>query len=135
MPRSLLYREIRLKKRSPCKTKVRKGSLISVSLVQGNCTLRPSGSLESVIAIRSRLSRLNLGPKRSKEQVQMKRKREREGGGREREREREKKRKAKKKSHEKLYNYCCKTLCGLYDQFSPKGKLFPVSLFLKKGSH
>ena len=45
-----------------------------VSLVQGNCTLRPSGSLESVIAIIPRLSRLNLGPKRSKEQVQMKRK-------------------------------------------------------------
>ena len=98
MPRSLLCREIRVKKRSPCKTKVRKGSLISVSLVQGNCTLRPSGSLESVIAIRSRLSRLNLGPKRSKEQVQMKRKRERERE-RERERRKEKLRKSRMKSY------------------------------------
>ena len=69
---------------------------MSVSLVQGNCTLRPSGSLESVIAITPRLSRLNSGPKRSKEQAQMKKKKKRG--------EREKKRKAKKKSHEKLYN-------------------------------
>ena len=69
-----------------------------VSLVQGNCTLRPSDSLESVIAITLTqiIKLINLGPKRSKEQAQMKRKKG------EREREREKKRKAKKKSHEKL---------------------------------
>ena len=81
---------------------------MSVTLVQGNCTLRPSGSLESVIPITSRLSSLNLGPKRSKEQAQVKRKKG----------EREKKRKVKKKSHEKLYNQCCKILCDLFNQFS-----------------
>ena len=55
------------------------------------------GSLESVIAITHRLSSLNFGPKRSKEQAKIEKKFILK------KREREKKRKAKKKSHEKLY--------------------------------
>ena len=79
-----------------------------VSLVQGNCTLRPSGSLESVIAITPRLSRLNLGPKRSKEQAKMKKKK----GGRER--RKEKLRKSRMKSYTtSAVRYCVAFIISL----------------------
>lgn len=66
-----------------------------LSLVQGNCTLRPSGSLESVIAITlTQIIKLKLGAQKIKRASPNEKEK-----GRERERRKEKLRKSRMKSY------------------------------------